>query len=179
MNKVLGPNFFSRPTLEVARDLLGKVLIRRLRRREIVGIITEVEAYVGINDKASHASRGRTKRTEIMFGKPGLWYVYMIYGMHYCLNIVTEKKDYPAAILIRSVIGRPAFYNVAGPGRVCRYFKINGSFNGKQAGKKFGLWIQDEGIKVNPRRIRRGKRIGVDYAGEWKDKLWRFYLERI
>lgn len=154
----------------VAKGLLGKFLIRRIGRRLISGMITEVEAYIGPKDMASHASRGKTKRTEVMFGEPGYWYVYLIYGMYYCLNIVTEKEDYPAAILIRSTD------KILGPGRVCRYFKIDKSFNAKLANKKIGLWIEDRGFKIRPRDISRGKRIGINYAGEWKDKLWRYYL---
>ena len=133
-------------------------------------MITEVEAYVGTEDRASHASRGRTKRNGVMFGKAGHWYVYLIYGMHYCLNIVTEQKDYPAAILIRGVEG------VSGPGRVAKYFGINKSFNAEHAARVSGLWIEDRGVIIKPRHIGRGKRIGVDYAGRWKDKLWRFYV---
>lgn len=152
-------------------------------------MITEVEAYVGLEDKASHASRGRTERTKVMFGKPGHWYVYLIYGMYYCLNVVTEKEDYPAAILIRSVIPECRTYErsrvsatfkkgrLMGPGRVCRYFKIDKSFNGKPATKRTGLWIEDRGEKIIPRRIKRGKRIGVEYAGQWKDRPWRFSLK--
>ncbi len=182
----LGKQFFNRPTLKVARELLGKFLIHKMGRKEAVGMITEVEAYVGPEDKASHASRGRTERNKIMFGKAGYWYVYLIYGMYYCLNIVTERENYPAAVLIRSVtkllspIGEENLvgdnFVIRGPGRLTKYFKIDKSFNGKLANYKTGLWIEDRGIKINPRLVKRGKRIGVDYAGRWKDKLWRFYL---
>ena len=154
----------------VAKELLGKFLVCKKGDKMIAAMITDVEVYVGPEDKASHASRGKTPRTEVMFGHPGYWYVYLIYGMHYCLNIVTEKEEYPAAILIRGVEG------VSGPGRVSRYFGIDTSFNAKSAGRKSGLWIEDRGIQLKPRRIRRGKRIGVEYAGAWKDKLWRFYI---
>ena len=170
MKKILSTEFFDRPTLEVARELLGTFLVCKRGRKTIAAMITEVEAYVGPKDKASHASRGKTLRTEVMFGKPGYWYVYLIYGMYHCLNIVTEKKEYPAAILIRGVEG------VSGPGRVSKYFGIDRSFNAKSAGRKNGLWIEDRGVKLKPRQIRRGKRIGVEYAGVWKDKKWRFYV---
>jgi len=136
----------------------------------ISAMITEVEAYVGPQDLASHASKGRTPRTEVMFGKSGYWYVYLIYGVHYCLNIVTEEKDYPAAILIRGV------EDISGPGRVTKYFNIDKGFNAMLASKKTGLWIEDRGAVIKPTQIKRGKRIGVDYAGKWKDKLWRFYM---
>ncbi|MBI2640867.1 MAG: DNA-3-methyladenine glycosylase [Candidatus Sungbacteria bacterium] len=201
MHKLLSKDFFNRPTLQVAQELLGKFLVRKIGHRKIFGIITEVEAYIGPKDKASHASRGRTKRTEVMFGKPGYWYVYLIYGMYYCLNIVTEKEHYPAAVLIRSIVTSDSHSNilknirideVRGPGKVCKYFKIDKRFNAKHANKKTGLWIaahspseraspnkvgrEDYGIKISPRQIKRGKRIGVDYAGKWKDKPWRFYV---
>jgi DNA-3-methyladenine glycosylase len=90
--------------------------------------------------------------------------------MHYCLNIVTEQKDYPAAILIRGV------ENVSGPGRVTKYFGIDKGFHAKRAVRASGCWIEDKGIIIKPRRIGRGKRIGVDYAGKWKDKKWRFFI---
>jgi len=196
----LSQKFFNRPTLIVAKDLLGKFLVRRFpknayRRGQnktrtgtdkfLTGMIMEVEAYIGPYDKASHASRGKTERTKVMFGKPGHWYVYLIYGMYYCLNIVTEKENYPAAILIRSVLvegpaspkgGRALQRGVYGPGRVSKCFKIDKRFNEKPASIKTGLWIENGNIKINPRLIKRGKRIGVDYAGKWKNKLWRFYI---
>lgn len=133
-------------------------------------MITEVEAYIGFKDGASHASRGKTKRNAPMFGKPGHWYVYFTYGMHWMLNIVTEREKYPAAVLIRGVQG------VYGPGRITKFFRIDESFNRKPASRKTGLWIEDRKAIIKPRRIRRGKRVGVDYAGIWKHKLWRFYL---
>lgn len=188
MNKILTVKFFDRPTLKVARELLGKFLVRKIGKQKIFGIITEVEAYVGLEDKASHASRGKTERTKVMFGKANHWYVYLIYGMHYCLNIVTEKEGYPAAILIRSMFPFCHTYQrplvsvtkvIKGPGRVCRYFKIDKKLNTKPSERNTGLWIEDRKIKISPRMIKRGKRIGVDYAGKWKDKHWRFYIEHV
>ena len=170
MKKILSMEFFNRPTLEVAKELLGKFLVCKKGDNTIGAMITEVEAYVGPEDKASHASRGRTPRTEVMFGRPGFWYVYLIYGVHYCVNVVTEKEEYPAAILIRGVQG------ISGPGRVSKYFGIDKSFNARSASQKNGLWIEDCGVQLKPRQIRRGKRIGVEYAGAWKDKKWRFYV---
>ena len=175
-------DFFAKNTLWVAKNLLGKFLCRRLKSGIVISsMITETEAYRGFNDKASHASKGRTKRTEVMFAPAGAIYVYMIYGMHYCLNIVTEKKDYPSAVLIRGVS------EASGPGRVCRYFKIDRILNGKNLGKE--LWIENRQVKVSnfppSLKLRRaGKiqisktpRIGVAYAGESKDKLWRFMIK--
>ncbi|MDO8560745.1 MAG: DNA-3-methyladenine glycosylase [bacterium] len=170
MRKVIKQNFFNRPTLKVAKELLGKFLVRKIGKEELAGKITEIEAYVGFKDKASHASHGRTERTKVMFGKPGQWYVYLIYGMHYCLNIVTEKEHFPAAVLIRAVD------NTKGPGRVAKYFHIDKSLNNTPAGKRGGLWIEERGLNLKPSDIKREKRIGVEYAGKYKDKLWRFYL---
>jgi len=192
---ILSPQFFNRPALKVARELLGKFLVRKIGRRRKVGMITEVEAYVGPKDRASHAFRGRTKRTEVMFGGPGYWYVYLIYGMYYCLNIVVEKKEYPAAILIRSVVtaddkdkkdkmiksigDSKLVYklSIRGPGRVCKFFRVDKRFNAQPANKKTGLWIEDRSVRIPKNTIGQGKRIGVDYAGEWKDKPWRFYVK--
>lgn len=170
MRKILSKQFFNRPTVDVAKNLLGKFLVCERGSKTIAAMITETEAYAGPNDKASHASRGRTPRTQVMFGKPGYWYVYLIYGMYSCVNIVTEKQDYPAAILIRGIEG------VSGPGRVSRHFGIDKRYNAMPANRNTGLWIEDRGININPRHIKRGKRIGVDYAGDWKDALWRFLL---
>src|SRR5438128_10665583 len=103
MSPKLPRSFYSRPCLHVASDLLGKVLVRRLHRRNLTGSILETEAYVGPHDLACHASKGHTPRTSVMFGPPGHTYVYMIYGFHFCLNVVTEPVGYPAAVLIRAV----------------------------------------------------------------------------
>lgn len=162
--------FFNRPTLRVARELLGKYLVRKIGAREVVRKITEVEAYIGFRDKASHASRGRTPRNGVMFEKAGVWYVYFTYGMHWMLNIVTEREGYPAAVLIRGV------ERIGGPAKVTKFFKIGKSFNSKAAGRRTGLWIEDSGVKIRPNAISRSKRVGVDYAGSSRHKLWRFHL---
>jgi len=164
--------FFNRPTLKVAKELLGKFLVRKIGGKIIKAMITETEAYCGPKDLACHASKGRTKRTEVMFGPAGHAYVYLIYGMYYCLNIVTEDEGYPAAVLIRAVDAA----GVNGPGKLCRFFKIDKTFNGEDLIKSKRLWIE-EGIKIKPEQIKRSKRIGVDYAGEYKDKPWRFFLK--
>ena len=170
MRRILPKRSFNRPTLRVARELLGKYLVRKIGAREIVQKITEVEAYVGFRDKASHASRGMTARNRVMFGPPGVWYVYFTYGMHWMLNIVTEREGYPAAILIRGV------EDASGPGRVTKFFRIDRRFNGKPTSRRSGLWIEDRGVKISPRAIHRSKRIGVNGAGPWAAKLWRFHL---
>ena len=177
---LLNQQFYNQSTHKVAQQLLGKFLIRRVETKKIIGKIIETEAYVGPSDLASHASRGKTPRTEIMFGEPGYWYVYLIYGMYYCLNIVTEHKNYPAAVLIRAVTPVAGFkpkIKTDGPGKICRGFKIDKTLNGSPAfGPKAKLWIEDRRIKISPRQIKKSPRIGVDYAGEYKDKLWRFYI---
>jgi len=158
----------------VAKKLLGKYLVRRLGKKEIALMITEVEAYDGHKDKASHASRGKTKRNYPMFGPAGHFYVYLTYGMHWMLNIVTGEKDYPAAILIRGV------GNLNGPGKLTKFLKIDKRFNGKKAEKKTGLWFEDRGIKIKERDIKKAPRIGVLYAGPiWSKKHYRFLLKNI
>jgi len=163
--------FFDRNTVVVARELIGKCLVRKVNSIFIKARIIETEAYCGQKDKACHASRGLTPRTKIMFGPPGYAYVYMIYGMYRCLNIVTEKKGYPAAVLIRAVDMEKG----KGPGRLCRELKIDKKLNGVDLVSSKELWIE-EGEKIKLSQIKQGKRIGVDYAGKWKDKLWRFKI---
>ncbi len=172
MRKVLSKKFFERSAPIVAQDLIGKYLVRKERGKESAFIITEVEAYEGHEDKASHASKGRTKRTEIMFGSAGVFYVYLVYGMYEMLNIVTSAKDYPAAVLIRGV------EDINGPGRLTKSLKIKRVLNGKKVARKSGLWIDDRGEKVPKNRIKKTPRIGVDYAGAvWSQKHYRFMLK--
>lgn len=145
MQMILSLKFFERSAVKVARDLLGKFLVRRWRGKEIALMITEVEAYHGFNDKASHAARGLTPRNKIMFGEAGYWYIYFIYGTHWMLNIVTGKKGVPSAVLIRGVKGfnGPSAGSGQGPGKLTKTFHINKSLNGKTADKKSGLWVED------------------------------------
>ncbi len=169
MAKMLPKSFFDRKTLTVARDLLGNYLVRRVNGKIIREIITETEAYTGPHDRASHASRGKTKRTEVMFRGPGTLYVYFIYGMYEMLNVVTEKEDYPAAILIR------ATEHYKGPGILTRELKITRAQNGKPAAKKSGVWFEESSMRA--KHIARTPRIGVSYAGpEWANKKYRFVL---
>lgn len=167
--------------MAVAKNLLGKYLCRRYRGKVICRMITEVEAYDGLQDRASHASRGMTQRNEIMFGPAGYWYVYFTYGLHWMLNIVTGERGYPAAVLIRGVQSidvRRQYIDIEGPGRVTKFFKIDKRFNNKKASPRTDLWIEDKGVKVKKSQIKIGKRIGVDYAGPiWSKKPWRFYLK--
>ncbi|OGN07851.1 MAG: hypothetical protein A2750_00155 [Candidatus Yanofskybacteria bacterium RIFCSPHIGHO2_01_FULL_45_42] len=176
----LTKKFFNRNTAIVAKDLLGKFLVRKIGRKIVFAMITETEAYHGPHDRASHASRGLTPRTKIMFGPPGYIYVYMIYGIYHCLNFVTGRKRFPAAVLIRSVIltsnNLAPSAHLNGPGKLCRVLRIDRRLNGLPIGNS-RLWIEARGIKVPRRVIKYGKRIGVDYAGKWKDRLWRFYIK--
>jgi DNA-3-methyladenine glycosylase len=181
-------SFYSRLTLDVASELLGKVLVRRLGRKNLAGQIVETEAYVGPHDLACHASRGHTPRTSIMFGPPGYTYVYMIYGFYFCLNVVTAPKGYPAAVLIRAVEpienvdlmcelrnNPERDINIAsGPGKLCMAMSIDKQLNGENL-LGTTIWIEDR--KLDPGPIRTTPRVGVDYAGEYKDKPWRFYVE--
>jgi DNA-3-methyladenine glycosylase len=181
-------SFYSRSALQVATDLLGKVLVRRIGRKNLSGKIVETEAYVGPHDLACHASKGHTPRTSVMFGPPGYAYVYMIYGFYFCLNVVTEATGYPAAVLIRAVepldnVGlmrklrkNPERENniTSGPGKLCMAMSIDKQLNGADL---FGtvLWIEDRSLEAG--NILTSPRVGVDYAGEFKDKPWRFFVE--
>ena len=166
--KVLKSDFFERKVLDVAPDLLGKCLVRRKGVGETRTIITEVEAYDGEEDKACHASGGMSPRNEVMYGPAGVWYVYLVYGMHNMLNIVTDGIGYPSAVLIRGTS------EVTGPGRLSNFLSIDRSFNGRPALEETGLWIEEGVLNVDPVDIKRTERIGVQYAGEWVGKPYRF-----
>jgi DNA-3-methyladenine glycosylase len=178
--------FYEQPTVQVARQLLGKYLVRKHSDGKTVGRIVETEAYVGPKDLACHASRGRTARTEVMFGPAGHAYVYFIYGMYYCLNIVTEAVDHPSAVLIRAlepVDGvdvmktrrqTEVLRNLAsGPGKLCQAFEIDKALNGADMCGSI-LYVEDRNDPTP--KILATPRVGVDYAGMWKDKPWRFLI---
>jgi len=136
-------------------------------------MITETEAYCGPHDRASHASRGRTPRNAVMFGPPGFWYVYLCYGVHWMLNLVTGAEGYAAAVLLRGVEG------AVGPGRLTRALAVNKAFDGKPCVSATGLWIEEPMGNLTGWRRHRGPRIGVDYAGsEWAAKPYRWWLEK-
>ena len=170
MASILGKSFFNRPTPDVARDLIGKHLCRRLENGKILrAAICETEAYDGFEDRASHAHRGVTPRNVIMFGPAGYVYVYLCYGVHWMLNISTREKGYPAAVLIRGV------ETISGPGRLTKHFRIDGEFNGQLLTRSGGLWIEDGIMEARPFEIDTTPRIGIDYAGsEWSAMPWRF-----
>ncbi len=163
----LGQDFFSRDVLEVAPDLLGKVLVRRFENGKLfTSSITEVEAYRGVEDKACHASKGRTSRTEIMYHTGGSVYVYLIYGIYWMLNFVTGDRNEPQAVLIRGLGA------ITGPGRITRRLEIGSDFYGENLAGSERLWVENSGQQV---RVQTGPRIGIDYAGEpWKTLPWRY-----
>jgi len=175
--KILPRIYFNRPTVTVARSLIGKYLVRAIDGRILAGKIVEVEAYVGPQDKACHASKGRTKRTDVMFGPGGVAYVYLIYGMYHCLNVVTERKEFPSAVLIRAIeLDREL---IDGPGRLCRALQIDRRLNRVDLTTGESLWFEDRGVLVERADVGAHPRVGVDYAGEWAEKLWRFRLRTV
>lgn len=189
MSAVLPRDFYGRDTIEVAKELLGKVLVRETPAGRLSVRIVETEAYCGPHDKACHASRGRTERNGVMFGEPGHAYVYFIYGMYHCLNFVTERDGYPAAVLVRAgeplegveamrALRRKAKKPVdltSGPGRLCMALGIDRALNGADVCRKGPLYVEDSEDAVF--EVVSSKRIGVDYAGEYRDKPWRFYIK--
>jgi DNA-3-methyladenine glycosylase len=178
--------FYEQDTIVVAQELLGKYLVREREEGATVGRIVETEAYVGPHDLACHASKGRTARTEVMFGPAGHAYVYFIYGFYNMLNLVTEAKGYPAAVLIRAVEPvqgidlmkmrrkSEALRSLAsGPGKLCQAFAIDRSLNGADLRGDI-LYLEDRGEPLP--KFKSTPRIGVDYAGKWKSKLYRFLV---
>ena len=175
--RILSRVYFNRPTVQVARSLIGKYLVRVIDGRILAGKIVEVEAYVGSQDRACHAAKGRTQRTEVMFGPAGVAYVYLIYGMYHCLNVVTEREEFPSAVLIRAIELKGEL--IDGPGRLCRALEIDRSLNRVDLTTGESLWFEDRGEAVGRGTVGAYSRIGVDYAGTWAKKLWRFRLNRI
>lgn len=165
----LKKDFFEKDVLELAPALLGKKIMRIYNNGEKgVFTITETEAYRGEEDLACHASKGRTKRTEVMYHDGGLVYVYLIYGMYWMLNFVSSVKGNPQAVLIRGI------ENVVGPGRVSRVLKIDKSFYAENLTVSKRLWVEDNNSDI---KYKADKRVGIDYAGdEWKNKEWRYIL---
>lgn len=193
--KKLNREFYSRDTETVAKELLGKILIHEVDGKRLAGKIVETEAYLGIKDKAAHSYGGRrTPRVEVMYGEAGVSYVFIIYGMYYCFNVVTQKEGIPEAVLIRAlepvenldIIANNRFkkdYNdltktqikslTNGPGKLCNALKINKALNGEDLCDN-RLYIVDNDEEFN---IITDKRIGIDYAEEARDYLLRFHIE--
>ncbi len=175
MPSPLPRDFYARPTLAVARALLGTVLCHRRGGEVLRARIVEVEAYIGEGDRACHARAGRTARTAVMYGPPGHAYVYLVYGMHEMLNVVTEAEGRPAAVLVRGAerLGGEA---LPGPGRLTRALGIDRALDAADlCGDR--LWIEGGGLSRGE-RVLRSPRIGIDYAGApWVEKPWRLYVE--
>lgn len=168
-------SFYDRDTVTVARELLGKLLVHRVFDVELIGRIVEAEAYIGAHDLASHSSKGLTERTKIMFGQPGHAYVYLIYGVHHCMNVVTEREGNGAAILIRAI---EPVQNISartnGPGLLCRAMQIDKRLNGHDLlSENFFVASPEDATPVS---IVKRPRIGVDYAGAWARRHLRFYI---
>jgi DNA-3-methyladenine glycosylase len=168
--------FYDRDTIMVAKDLLGKLLVHQSRGVKHIGKIVEVEAYLGPHDLAAHSARGFTARTKVMFGPPGHAYVYLIYGMYHCMNVVTESAGHASAVLLRAiepmenVTGR-----TCGPGLLCRAMKIGRHLNAQDL-LSDGFFIAAPS-KSMPFTIVKRPRIGVDYAKHWAKRHLRFYIK--
>lgn len=194
--KKLSREFYNRDSLIVAKELLGKVLVHEVNGRKMTARIVETEAYMGINDKAAHSYGGkRTPRVQVMYGGPGVSYVFLIYGMYHCFNIVTREEGIPQAVLIRAVEPIDELELMAenrfnktyqslkkseiigltnGPGKLCNALAIDRSLNGEDlCGNK--LYVEEG--EENGFQIVSAKRVGIDYAEEAKEYLWRFYIQ--
>ena len=192
---ILKRDFFARPTLTVARELLGQHLVREIDGQRISGKIVETEAYIGEGDSASHARNGLTQRNEVMFGLAAYTYVYLIYGMYHMLNFITEQEGFPAAVLIRAVepleglavmqshrrrrANRSAMKQVNltnGPGKLCQALGVDQRLNKWDATKGEKLWVA-RGDIISDASIATGPRIGIDYAApQDRDAPWRFWI---
>lgn len=170
MNWKLDNNFFHRDCLTVAPELVGKILVRVLPDgTEIRERIAETEAYRGTEDLGCHASKGRTPRTELLFGESGIIYVYLCYGMHWLMNVITGDREQPQGVLLRA----GAVHD--GPAKMTKYLQIDGSFNGQRICGNSTVWIEDDGYRP---KIRTAPRVGIDYAGDyWKNIEWRYIME--
>ena len=190
MDKILNREFYLQNAEIVAKELLGKYIVRKYEDKKIVCKIVETEAYIGPEDKACHAYNNRcTERTKVMFEEGGKAYIYFIYGMYYCLNIVVEREGKPEAVLIRGVepvenreeieknrkIKSKKEQDLTnGPGKLCTALKIDKSLNGYDITKKGELYIVEGESAVD---IKSTTRINIDYTEEYKDKHWRFYIK--
>jgi DNA-3-methyladenine glycosylase len=194
--KKLTKDFFSRDTVEVGKDLLGRYLIKKTERGDMIGKIVEVEAYLGPNDKACHAyNQKKTEKTKAMYMKPGTFYVYYIYGMYFCLNVITEPEGIPCAIFLRKLfpiggielmrenrktkLGRNYKNLVDGPSKLCMAFNITKEkYNGKDSCAENSKLYFAQGENIEDKKISLSTRIGIDYAKEDKDRPLRFTLKQ-
>jgi len=178
--KKLDRSFYIRPTLKVAKELLGKYIVRRIGRKEVAGKIIETEAYIGPKDKASHAYQGKiTPRNKAEYLIGGHIYIYLVYGMYWQLNISTYREGKPECVLIRAIEVPGVDKNLTnGPGKLCRFLKLDKSFYGEDLTKSKRIWLEDRGEKIKTSQILATARIGIDYAGPyWSKRKWRFVLK--
>lgn len=197
----LDKEFYKRDTRVVAEELLGKILVRKINGRLLKGRIVETEAYIGEIDKACHAYGGkRTQRTELLYGEPGLAYVYFIYGLYHCFNLITEREGYASGVLVRAVepleeieticelrfkkaykeLSRYEKKNISnGPSKLCMAMNITKAENGVQTIRSDELYVEEpsEEYKLDKFEIVKSKRVGIDYAEEARDFLWRYYIK--
>ena len=174
----LNRSFYTRLTLRVAKELLGKHIVRKIGSKKLEGKIIETEAYIGPRDRASHSFRGKvTPRNKAEYLIGGHIYIYLVYGMYWQLNISTNKAGQPECVLIRALDSN--LKNLAsGPGKLCRYLKLDKSFYAEDLTKSKRIWLEDRGLKIKPSQIVATKRVGIDYAGPyWANKKWRFLLK--
>ena len=173
--KRLTRSFYTRPTLTVAKKLLGKYIVRKIGRKILTGKIIEIEAYIGPQDKASHAFGGKiTARNKAEYLIGGHIYIYLVYGMYWQFNISTGRKGQPECVLIRAL---DQGKETSGPGKLCRYLKLDKSFYAEDVTKSKRIWLEDRRVRVKPHQIKATARIGIDYAGPyWSKKKWRFVL---
>jgi DNA-3-methyladenine glycosylase len=170
--RLLGREFFDRDTVAVARDLLGKVLVRTVDGKQLWGRLVEVEAYLGPDDLAAHSSGGRrSPRNEVMYGAPGHAYVYFTYGMHNCLNFVTREPGLPQAVLVRALEPGPGVGRCSGPGLVCLALDIDRNLNGAALVPPTIYVLDDD---APSRRLYATPRIGIGQQGDWTDRPLRF-----
>ena len=192
-SQILKRDFYTRAdTLKVARELLGKrLVVPSAEGARVSALVVEVEAYLGVEDKAAHSYGGRrTRRTETMFGVGGTAYVFFVYGMHHQFNVVTGPEGQPHAVLVRAVEPeeggelmrerRPVPRErelTSGPGKLCRALGLDLTFDGEDLTKGRRVWLEETGVRYRPGQLAQGPRIGVDYAAEDALKPWRFWVK--
>lgn len=180
MKKKLFRSFYTEPTLQVAKSLLGKYIVRKIGKKELAGKIIETEAYIGPQDRASHAFEGKkTQRNRAEYFIGGHIYIYLVYGMYWQMNISTFKEGKPECVLVRALGTKEDGISLTnGPGKLCRYLKLNKSFYGEDITKSKRIWLEDRGEKIKPSQILAARRIGIDYAGPyWSCRKLRFLVK--
>ncbi len=178
--KKLPRTFYTGPTLKVAKELLGKYIVRKIGKKKLIGKIIETEAYIGPQDRASHAFGGKvTLRNRAAYFFGGRIYIYLVYGIHWQLNISSSREKKPECVLIRALEVPGESKEIAsGPGKLCRYLKLDKSFYGEDLTGSKRIWLEDRGEKARISQITATRRIGIDYAGTyWSRRKWRFLLK--